>query len=173
MRRFEVMMSADFPSELNGLFKGLESKGNPWNMSPRGRMDWAKDLPFSVPVVGEDVEDLSEVEYLFWVGCAGRTKIAPRRPPAPSQSCLHMPRELTPYWATRDCTGDPAAAGNEFVSAAACRTRRTLTAEAKRPRHRRPAQHCLNALKNEYPQLGSPARWCHTPAVNRWYAEAG
>ena len=37
MRRFEVMMSAEFPSELNGLFKGLESKGNPWNMSPRGR----------------------------------------------------------------------------------------------------------------------------------------
>ena len=28
MRRFEVMMSAEFPTELNGLFKGLESKGN-------------------------------------------------------------------------------------------------------------------------------------------------
>ena len=62
MRRFEVMMSAEFPSELNGLFKGLESKGNPWSMSPRGRMEWAKDLPFLVPVVGEDVEDLSQVE---------------------------------------------------------------------------------------------------------------
>jgi ferredoxin len=59
MRRFEVMMSADFPSELNGLFKGLEGKGNPWSMSPRGRMEWAKDLPFAVPVLGEDVEDLS------------------------------------------------------------------------------------------------------------------
>ena len=35
-------MSAEFPTELNGLFKGLETKGNPWNMSPRGRMDWAK-----------------------------------------------------------------------------------------------------------------------------------
>jgi Fe-S oxidoreductase len=71
MRRFEVMMSAEFPTELNGLFKGLESKGNPWNMNPRGRMEWAKELPFPVPVVGEDVADLSEVEYLFWVGCAG------------------------------------------------------------------------------------------------------
>ena len=46
MRRFEVMMSAEFPTELTGLFKGLESKGNPWSMSPRGRMDWAKDLAF-------------------------------------------------------------------------------------------------------------------------------
>ena len=64
-------MAAEFPRELTGLFKGLENKGNPWSMSPRGRMDWAKDLDFEVPVVGEDVEDLSEVEYLFWVGCAG------------------------------------------------------------------------------------------------------
>ena len=91
MRRFEVMMSAEFPTELNGLFKGLESKGNPWSMSPRGRMDWAKDLPFPVPVVGEDVADLSEVEYLFWVGCAGRTRIGPRRPRAQWLSCCTLP----------------------------------------------------------------------------------
>ena len=34
-------------------------------------MDWAKDLPFDVPVVGQGVDDLSAVDYLFWVGCAG------------------------------------------------------------------------------------------------------
>ncbi|MCW2812423.1 MAG: (Fe-S)-binding protein, partial [Friedmanniella sp.] len=71
LRRFQVMMESEFPSELTGLFKGLESKGNPWSQSPKGRMDWAKDLPFPVPVVGTDVADLSEVDYLFWVGCAG------------------------------------------------------------------------------------------------------
>ena len=71
MRRYQVLVESNFPAELNGLFKGLENKGNPWNMSATARMDWAKDLPFDVKVVGEDVEDLDEVEWLFWVGCAG------------------------------------------------------------------------------------------------------
>ena len=32
MRRFEAMMSAQFPqSSSTASFKGLESKGNPWN----------------------------------------------------------------------------------------------------------------------------------------------
>ena len=30
LRRYQVMMESEFPSELNGLFKGLENKGNPW-----------------------------------------------------------------------------------------------------------------------------------------------
>jgi ferredoxin len=71
MRRYQVLVESNFPAELNALFKGLENKGNPWNMSPNARMDWAKGLDFPVRVVGEDVEDLSEVEWLFWVGCAG------------------------------------------------------------------------------------------------------
>ena len=54
MRRYQVLVESNFPAELNQLFKGLENKGNPWNMSPTARMDWAKGLDFDVPVVGED-----------------------------------------------------------------------------------------------------------------------
>ncbi|MGH3425672.1 MAG: 4Fe-4S dicluster domain-containing protein, partial [Nocardioidaceae bacterium] len=39
MRRYQVLVEANFPAELNQLFKGLENKGNPWNMSPNARMD--------------------------------------------------------------------------------------------------------------------------------------
>src|SRR6185503_4572224 len=60
-----------FPNELGGLFKNLEGKGNPWGMGARARLDWAKDLPFAVNVLGQDVEKASDVDYLFWVGCAG------------------------------------------------------------------------------------------------------
>src|SRR6476660_5879121 len=117
MRRFEVMMSAEFPSELNGLFKGLESKGNPWNMSPRGRLDWAKDLPFSVPVVGEDVEDLSAVEYLFWVGCAGAYEDRAKKTTRAVAELLHLAGVSYAVLGNGEtCTGDPARrAGNEFV----------------------------------------------------------
>src|SRR4051794_39652671 len=56
MRRYQVLIESNFPSELNGLFRGLENKGNPWNMSPNARMDWAKDLPFHVKEFGTDIE---------------------------------------------------------------------------------------------------------------------
>ena len=71
MRRYQNLIESAFPSELGGLFKKLESKGNPWGMGAKARMDWAKDLPFTVKVLGEDVESADEVDFLFWVGCAG------------------------------------------------------------------------------------------------------
>ena len=71
MRRYQVLVESNFPAELNNIFKGLERKGNPWGMDPKDRMDWAKGLDFEVKQVGVDVEDLDEVEWLFWVGCAG------------------------------------------------------------------------------------------------------
>lgn len=45
MRRYQNLIESAFPSELGGLFKKLESKGNPWGMGAKARMDWAKDLP--------------------------------------------------------------------------------------------------------------------------------
>ena len=74
MRRYQVLVENNFPAELSQLFRGLEGKGNPWNMAPTMRMDWAKGLDFDVPVVGEDLESLESVDWLFWVGCAGRLR---------------------------------------------------------------------------------------------------
>ena len=51
MRRYQVMIESEFPSELGGLFRNLETKGNPWGMNASARLDWAADLPFEVRVV--------------------------------------------------------------------------------------------------------------------------
>ncbi len=163
LRRHQVLMDADFPKELNGLFKGLEGKGNPWGMSPRGRMDWAKDLPFKVPVVGEDVQDLTSVEYLFWVGCAGayedRAKKTTR---AVAELLTTAGVSFAVLGNGETCTGDPARrAGNEFVfQQLALENAATLT-EAGVTRIVTSCAHCLNTLKNEYPQLGVSAEVVH------------
>jgi ferredoxin len=100
MRRYQVLVESNFPSELNGLFKGLENKGNPWNMSPTARMDWAKDLPFEVKVVGEDIESLDEVEWLFWVGCAGAYEDRAKKRRERSPSCSTWPGSASACSAT-------------------------------------------------------------------------
>jgi len=69
MRRHQVLIESEFPSELGALFRNLENKGNPWGQNARNRMDWTKKLGFDVHIF--DGELAPEVEYLFWIGCAG------------------------------------------------------------------------------------------------------
>lgn len=71
MRRYQVMIESAFPSEAGTMLKNLEKKGNPWGLAKKQRVEWTKEVDFEVPIVGKDVEDLSEVDYLYWVGCAG------------------------------------------------------------------------------------------------------
>ena len=71
MRRYQVMMESEFPSELSTLFKNLETKGNPWGQNAGDRTNWIDEVDFDVPVYGEDVDSFDGYEYLFWVGCAG------------------------------------------------------------------------------------------------------
>src|SRR5699024_10885515 len=71
MGRHQHLIAAALPSELGGLFKSGESKGKPWGMGAKARMDWAKGLPFTIKVLGEYVVSADDLEYLFWVGCAG------------------------------------------------------------------------------------------------------
>jgi Fe-S oxidoreductase len=174
MRRYQVLMESDFPSELTGLFKGLEGKGNPWNMSARKRLEWTKELDFEVPVVGKDVEDLSEVEYLFWVGCAGAYEDRAKKTTQAVAELLHTAGVTFAVLGNGEtCTGDPARrAGNEFVfQQLALENAATLT-EAKAHKVLVTCAHCLNTLKNEYPQVGVDLEVVHhTQLLNRLVRE--
>ncbi len=174
MRRHQVLMDSDFPKELNGLFKGLETKGNPWSASPRGRMDWAKGLPFDVPVVGEDVEDLTSVEYLFWVGCAGAYEDRAKKTTRAVAELLHTAGVTYAVLGNGEtCTGDPARrAGNEFVFQQLAMENAETLKEASVTKIVTTCAHCLNTLKNEYPQLGVEAEVVHhTQLLNRLVRE--
>ncbi len=52
MRRNQVMIATEFPSELNGMFKNLENKGNPWGMNASDRNAWIAEVDFDVRVFG-------------------------------------------------------------------------------------------------------------------------
>ena len=117
MRRYQVLVESNFPGELNQLFRGLEGRGNPWNMSPQGRMDWAKGLDFEVPVVGEDLESMDSVDWLFWIGCAGAYEDRAKKTVRAVAELLHLADISFGVLGNGEtCTGDPARrAGNEFV----------------------------------------------------------
>jgi Fe-S oxidoreductase len=69
MRRFQVLVESEFPSELGGTFRNLEKAGNPWGANRADREAWIAECDFPVNIVEGELPE--EVEYLFWVGCAG------------------------------------------------------------------------------------------------------
>ena len=174
MRRYQVLIESNFPSELNGLFKGLETKGNPWNMSPTARMDWAKGLDFEVKQVGTDVEDLNEVDWLFWVGCAGAYEDRAKKTTRAVAELLDMAGVSFAVLGNGEtCTGDPARrAGNEFVFQQLAMQNAEVFKEAQVKKVVSTCAHCFNTLKNEYSQFGVELEVVHhTQLLNRLVRE--
>ncbi|MEJ7741901.1 MAG: heterodisulfide reductase-related iron-sulfur binding cluster [Nocardioidaceae bacterium] len=174
MRRYQVLVESNFPAELNQLFKGLENKGNPWNMSPAARMDWAKDLPFEVRQVGTDVESLDEVEWLFWVGCAGAYEDRAKKTTRAVAELLHEAGvSFAVLGDAETCTGDPARrSGNEFVFQQLAMQNAEVLKETKARKVVSTCAHCFNTLKNEYGQFGLELEVVHhTQLLNRLVRE--
>src|SRR5690606_7446192 len=115
MRRYQVLIESSFPSEAGTMLKNLENKGNPWGMNASSRLDWAADLPFEVRVVEDSIPD--DVEYLFWVGCAGALEDRAKKTTRAVAELLHTAGvSFAVLGPMESCTGDPARRlGNEFV----------------------------------------------------------
>ena len=174
MRRYQVLVESNFPAELNGLFKGMENKGNPWNMSATARMDWAKDLPFDVKVVGDDIESLDEVEWLFWVGCAGAYEDRAKKTTRAVAELLDMAGVTFGVLGNGEtCTGDSARrAGNEFLFQGLAQQNVETFKEHKVKKVVSTCAHCFNTLKNEYKEFGIELEVVHhTQLLNRLVRE--
>ncbi|MGC4110182.1 MAG: (Fe-S)-binding protein [Nocardioides sp.] len=174
MRRYQVLVENNFPAELNQLFRGLESKGNPWNMSAQARMDWAKGLDFEVPVVGEDLESLESVDWLFWIGCAGAYEDRAKKTVRAVAELLHLADVSFGVLGNGEtCTGDPARrAGNEFVYQGLAAQNVETFREYRVKQVVTTCPHCLNTLKNEYRDLGVELDVVHhTQLLNRLVRE--
>jgi len=174
MRRYQVLVESNFPAELNQLFKGLENRGNPWNMSPTARLDWAKDLPFDVKVVGEDIESLDEVDWLFWVGCAGAYEDRAKKTTRAVAELLDLAGVSFGVLGNGEtCTGDSARrAGNEFVFQGLATQNVETFKEHKVKKVVSTCAHCFNTLKNEYQEFGIELEVVHhTQLLNRLVRE--
>lgn len=174
MRRYQLLVESNFPAELNQLFKGLENKGNPWNMSPSSRMDWAKGLEFDVPVVGEDLESLESVDWLFWVGCAGAYEDRAKKTTRAVAELLDIAGISFGVLGNGEtCTGDPARrAGNEFVFQGLAQQNVETFKEYKVKKVVSTCAHCFNTLKNEYKDFGIELEVVHhTQLLNRLVRE--
>ena len=152
MRREEVMIKAEFPAELMGAFNGMETNGNPWNISAQDRGKWSDGL--DVPTL----KDNPDADVLYWVGCAGsyddRAKKVSR---AVAKLLKHAKIDFAILGPEETCTGDSARrGGNEYLfQMLAEQNIETLNKyQANKKTIITACPHCFNTVGHEYKDFG-------------------
>ena len=150
IRQNSVLMDGNFPSEAITTLKNIENQYNPWGFPQEERAKWAETL--EVKTLAEDMD----VEYLFFVGCAGSY----------DQRCINVSKSIVNILKKANikfgilgteekCTGDNAKRiGNEFLAQKLILQNIEVFNRYKVKKIITGCPHCYNTIKNEYPQYG-------------------
>lgn len=125
------------------------STGNAWGAPASQREDWMKDL--NVPLA----RDGAEFDVLLWVGCAGATDPgAIRTTRAVAELLDKAGVKYACLGKEERCTGDAARrVGDEFLYQEMAQSNVATFEKYGVKKIVTPCPHCLNTLKNEYPQF--------------------
>jgi Fe-S oxidoreductase len=161
VRRNMVLMESRFPAELQTVFKNVENNFSPWAMSPEDRDKWADGL--EVKTMAEVVASGEDVEYLFWVGCAGSFDDRNKKV---SRALVSLLKKSGTKFAIlgkeEKCTGDPVRRmGNEYLAQALIQENVALLQNYKVKKVVTACPHCFNAIKNEWKDFGLNVEVAH------------
>jgi Fe-S oxidoreductase len=161
MRRYEVLMESRFPSEAGLLLRNMENQGDPWGLGSSKRTEWLSALDFDVPIIDGPIPD--DIEYLYWVGCAGSLDERGRKQVESTARMLHRAGVTFGILGPREsCTGDPARRmGNEYLFQEMAKANIATLNEVGAKKIVASCPHCFNTMKNEYPALGGEFEMIH------------
>jgi Fe-S oxidoreductase len=140
----------------------MEVQGNPWGVGADARTEWAEGL--EVPILSELGR---EVEYLFWVGCAGATDPRARKTQQALVRILKAAKvDFAVLGREEKCTGDPARRmGNEYLFTELATGNIETLGKYKFQKILVTCPHCLNSLGSDYRALGGEYTVVHHSAL--------
>jgi len=161
MRRYEVMMESRFPTEAALLLRNMENQGDPWGLGSSQRTKWLDALDFEVPIIDGPIPD--DIEYLYWVGCAGSLDERGRKQAVSTARMLHRAGVKFGVLGPREsCTGDPTRRmGNEYLFQEMAKANISTLNDVGAKKIVASCPHCFNTMKNEYPGLGGDFEMIH------------
>ncbi|HVV77680.1 MAG TPA: heterodisulfide reductase-related iron-sulfur binding cluster [Mycobacteriales bacterium] len=154
MRRYQVLMESSFPSEAGTMLRNIENQGNPWGLRADMRTEWLEGVDFEIPIVEDKIPD--DVEWLYWVGCAGSLDDRARKSTQAIASVFHAAGVKFAILGPQEaCTGDPARRiGNEYLFQEMAKANIEILDGVGTKKIVASCPHCFNTLGNEYPALG-------------------
>ena len=158
LRQSQTMMEEAYPPEMASTFKGLERNFNPWGIGFDQRADWAEGLniPLMADTKSETEGQPPEIDVLMWVGCAGSFDSRNQKI-ARATAALYQKAgvKFAILGSEEKCTGDLARrSGNEMLFQMLAGENVETLNNYKIKKIVTACPHCLNSIKNEYPQLG-------------------
>lgn len=161
IRRNMVLMESRFPPELQTVFKNVENNFSPWAMSPEDRGKWAEDL--NIKTMADIAASGEQIEYLFWVGCAGSFDDRNKKV---SRALVSVLRKAGVKFAIlgkeEKCTGDPVRRmGNEYLAQSLIQENVNVLNNYGVKKVITACPHCFNAIKNEWKDFGGTFEVVH------------
>jgi len=157
MRRHQVLVESSFPDEAARVFKSLETQGNPWGIGSNRRTEWCEDL--AIPRASEG----GDFDWLFFVGCAGAFDDRQKKV---SRAIVRILRAAGVRFAIlgeeETCNGETARRlGNEYLFQTLAQANVDLLNGHGVKRILVQCPHCLNTIRNEFPQFGGKFEVVH------------
>ena len=179
MRRHQVLIESAFPAEASTLAEEPGEQGQPvghgrGQPGPPGSPSATSRSRSSTGVIGDDIE------YLFWVGCAGRAGGPGEEDhQGDRRAAAHGRGEVRGARPGRDLHRRPRAADGQRVRLLHARPGANVEtlneAGLNKPGKTIVAScpHCFNTIANEYPQLGGNYQVIHHTQLLAKLVEAG
>ena len=157
MRRYMTLTEGNFPAELNNTFKNLENNFSPWAMPHSDRAKWAEGLGVTT------MAEKNDVEYLFWVGCAGSYDDRYKKVSRSIVKIMQNANVSFSILGTEEkCNGDTARRlGNEYLANMAIQENVETFKKYSVKKVVTGCPHCFNTIKNEYPDFGFKTEVIH------------
>ncbi len=157
IRRNQVMIEGEFPSQLQTAFRGMERAQNPWGINHEQRLAWADGL---------DVKTTDEnptPDVLYWVGCAASYDPQAQKTARAFVELLnHAEVNFAVLGKKECCTGDSARrSGNEYLYRQLA-DKNVSTLNTVQPKLIvASCPHCMNSIGHEYKQIGGDYKVMH------------
>ncbi|MCA2959903.1 MAG: (Fe-S)-binding protein [Silvanigrellales bacterium] len=151
LRRYQTLTLGEVPPSAGKAIENIKQHNNPWGVSHADRFKWAEGL--DVPVL---TGDSPEVEYLYYVGCAGSYDSGNQRV---ARSVVQILKACGVSYAVmgkaESCTGEPVKRlGDEYSFSEIAISNVEKLQALKFRRIVTHCPHCFNTLKNDYRDYG-------------------
>ncbi len=150
MRRNLVLTETQFPSNLNNVFKSIETNYTPWAFNQADRANWAEGM--DIKTMSED----SDCDILFWVGCAGSFDSRYQKVSRDFATIMQKAGINFRILGTEEkCNGDTARRlGNEYLAQMMIQENIETLNNYGVKKIVTACPHCFHSLGNEYRQFG-------------------
>lgn len=158
LRRYQTLSLGEVPTTAAKAIENVAQHGNPWGVSADDRFKWADGL--EIPLLTQESE---EVEWLYWVGCAGSYDPSNQNVArAVVQVLQGAGVDFAVLGKGESCTGEPVKRlGDEYNFSEIARSNVENLKGLKFRKIVTHCPHCYNTLKNDYPEYGGEYQVYH------------